>query len=88
MTASKKYIAPSKIQDHVNMLAYAYDYVMTAEFKYLDDTSKSLIERHIEEREKLAQPPPEQAPAAPGGMLGGVLGALAGGGGTSGTGGA
>jgi len=85
MTASKKYIAPSKIQDHANMLAFAYDYVMTAEYKYLDKTSKSLIERHIEEREQLSQQAQQaeqpQQPAAPGGMLGGVLGALSGGGG-------
>lgn len=76
MSASKKYIKPDPIQDHTNMLAYAYDYVMTSEYKYLDDESKQLITQHIQEREQLAQPPQPAAPPEPSGMLGGVLGAL------------
>lgn len=88
MAANGKYIPPDDIQDHQNMLAYAYDYVMTAEFKYTEPSVKQMIIRHIQEREQMAQPPqpaPEQ-PAAPQGALAGVLGALGGGGG-GGTGG-
>ena len=29
-------IEPKELEDHENMLAYAYRYVMTSEFKYLD----------------------------------------------------
>jgi hypothetical protein len=86
MAASGKYIAPEEMQDHANMLSYAYDYVMTAEFKYMDKRIKALIVQHIKEREKMAQPPQqEEGPAAPGGALGGILGALGGGGPTGGS---
>lgn len=86
MSASKKYIKPEPLQDHQNMLAYAYDYVMTSEFKYLDEQSKQLITQHIEEREQIAQPaqPAAPEPAQPQGALGGILGALGGGGGSGG----
>lgn len=54
MIATDRYIPPRKLQDHANMLAYAMHYVMTTEFKYLDDDKKLLIEQHIEERAQLA----------------------------------
>lgn len=54
------------------MLAYAYDFIMSSEFRYLDEAHKELIERHIKEREQLAaQGPAAQAGApAAGGMPG------------------
>jgi hypothetical protein len=81
MAATKKYVPPEELQDHANMLAYAYDFVMTAEYKYMPRETKALIARHIKEREQLAQPPAQEAPAVPGGALGNILGALGGGGG-------
>ena len=85
-------IEPKELEDHENMLAYAYRYVMTSEFKYLDQQSKELIEGHIKAREAIAAPPAAPAGAggagglAPptGGMTGGIpdvtqLGALMGG---------
>lgn len=74
MRISGQYIKPEKLEDHVNMLAYAYTYRMTAEFKYLKDVTKKLIEQHIEEREDMAAQgiagaaAPGGAPP-PGGML-------------------
>ena len=72
MKATKRYIAPTEEQDHVNMLAYASTYVMTAEFKYLNKEDKDLIRKHIKERKDMAQPATDAAAAptpevAPGG---------------------
>lgn len=66
MIATGKYLPPEDLQDHKNMLAYAYRYLMTAEFKYLEDNSKMLIKQHVLEREQLAA----GGPAAPGGLEG------------------
>lgn len=60
------YIAPAELQEHPAMLEYAYDYVMTAEYKYLPDDAKLLIDRHIKDREALAAKKAPAAPAAPG----------------------
>lgn len=54
MTALNVYIEPKELQDHKNMLAYAYEYVMTSEFKYLKQEAQQLIEQHIKAREALA----------------------------------
>lgn len=54
MIAQGIYIPPEELQDHGNMLTYAYYYLMTTEFKYLTDPEKSLIRRHVREREQLA----------------------------------
>ena len=64
------YIPPRKFQDHVNMLAYALDYVMGAEYQTLDESDKRLIEQHIEERMQMAaeEAAPEQPPQGPGMM--------------------
>lgn len=77
MVASNMYISPQELQDHVNMLIFAYRYVMTTEYKYLSDEDKALIDRHIKEREAMeAQKqasaqgaPAPAAPAAPAGMM-------------------
>lgn len=63
------YIPPRELQDQHNMLAYAYDYLMTAEYKYTAEEHKALIERHIKEREQLAAQAP-QAGGAPAGAPG------------------
>jgi hypothetical protein len=54
MNASGVYIKPEELQDHKNMLSFAYMYIMTTEFKYLTDEEKNLIRQHIKERETLA----------------------------------
>lgn len=68
MMASKIYIKPADLQDHKNMLAYAYRYVMSSEYKYLEDADKELIVRHIKEREQLmaAGAAPPAPPGVPG----------------------
>lgn len=53
MVAKGLYIPPEELQDHQNMLDFAYHYVMTTEYKYLDQDSKALINRHIKEREAM-----------------------------------
>ena len=76
MIASDIYIAPAEAEDDTGMLAWAADYRMSAEFKYLKPEHQTLILRHIKERSlRLAQaaggmPAPGAAPgAAPGGQL-------------------
>jgi hypothetical protein len=54
MAARNIYIAPEEFQDHENMLAWALDYVMTAEFKYLNQETKELIKQHMRDRKALA----------------------------------
>jgi len=77
MIANNIYIPPEELQDHGNMLAFSYYYLMTSEFKYLAEEHKELIKRHIKEREQLAAqgvgaaqaeggaPPPAAPPGAP-----------------------
>ena len=54
MITSGLYLPPEDLQDHKNMLTFAYYYLMTTEFKYLEDNDKALIRRHVKEREALA----------------------------------
>jgi hypothetical protein len=54
MLESNKYIAPRELEEHKGMLNYAYRFIMTAEFKYLPEDQKLLIEQHIKEREQVA----------------------------------
>lgn len=77
MVATGQYIPPRELQQHQKMLTFAYNYVMTTEYKYLSPENQALIDRHIKEREMLAaqgaQPsgmPGQPGPAAgPGGPL-------------------
>ncbi len=73
MIATGKYLKPEELQDHKNMLGYAYMYLMTSEFKYLDETSKLLIKQHVKDREQLAaqgaMPPPAGGMPGPEGQL-------------------
>lgn len=74
MITKKVYIPPEDLQDHKNMLAYAYRYIMSGEFKYLDKESKELIKRHIKEREQMMAAAAAQPPSPLGGMMGGLAG--------------
>jgi hypothetical protein len=57
------YIAPEKAEDSVNMLVFCGYFRMSAEYEKLNDNQQALINKHIEDRQKLAAPP--AAPAAP-----------------------
>lgn len=61
------YIPPEELQDHANMLTFAYRYVMTTEYKYLPEAAKQLIRQHILDREQIAAASQAQA-QAPGGL--------------------
>lgn len=50
MLAGQGYIPPQELEDHENMIAWALDYVMTAEFKYLEEDQKVLVKQHIRDR--------------------------------------
>jgi uncharacterized protein YacL (UPF0231 family) len=54
MVATQSYMPPEEYEDHDNMLAWALDYRMSAEFKYLDEPSKALCLQHIRDRIALA----------------------------------
>lgn len=77
MIETGEYLEPEELMDHQGMLEFAYEYRMSAEFKYLDDNSKENIEKHIKAREQLAaqaatqgQAPGAAAGAAPAGPEG------------------
>ena len=74
MIATGKYIEPELFQDHQNMIAYALQYFMTVEFKYLEDNLKQLCHQHIVDRSRMpgkeqemmagpAQPPAGESPS-------------------------
>lgn len=68
-------IQPREIADHAGMLAFAYEYVMTAEFRDLDKAQQKLIDEHIKQREQIAATaaaPGQQAPDASGKQIPGV----------------
>ena len=48
------YIPPRDMEDHVNRLKFAYYFMETTEFKYLEEDDKALVERHVKEREEMA----------------------------------
>jgi len=67
MIAKDIYIPPRELQDHTNMLSYAYNFLMTSEFKYLRAEHQALVERHIKEREQIKMASAAAAqPVAPG----------------------
>lgn len=74
MIATQRLIEPETMMDHENMIAWALEYFMSAEFKYLDEVSKELCKEHVRRRIAMAateksgglsaQPqPPGPAPA-------------------------
>jgi hypothetical protein len=60
-----EYIAPRELEEHQGMLEYAYDFLMTSEFKYLPEETKLLLEQHIRERETMAAAGAQPPAAAP-----------------------
>lgn len=76
MIATDRYIGPEESEDDINMLSWAADYRMSAEFKYLRKEHQSLILRHIQDRgQRVAQA--SGGGAAPGGApQGGAPGEL------------
>lgn len=67
MITRNTYIPPTEMQDHKNMLAWAYYWLMTAEYRDLSDEHKALIRQHIVDREELIKKltPPAGPPGAP-----------------------
>ena len=68
MILTNNYIPPVEMQDHKNMLTYAYYYVMTAEYRDLPPSHSALIRQHIVDREailKALAAPPIPASGAP-----------------------
>jgi hypothetical protein len=64
------YIQPADLQDHAGRLEYAYDYLESSEFKYLEEELQELIKQHVREREELAAakavpPTPGDVPGQP-----------------------
>lgn len=88
MIATGKLIQPETQMDHENMIAWALDWFMTAEFKYLSDMDKDLCKEHNRLRIELAakekQPgglsgqPQAPGPAGSPGQLPAAPGAVAG----------
>lgn len=69
IVATGQYIQPEEQMDHENMIAYALDWFMTSEFKYLDPRVKMLCKQHNKERIALAASErTAPAPSAPGPM--------------------
>ena len=71
------YIPPKESEDDINMLGWAADYRMSAEFKYLTPEHQALILRHIRERsQRVAQAAGGQPGAQGGAPAGGAPGEL------------
>ena len=70
--ATGQAIQPKKMQDHVNMLKYAYGYLMGAAYRDLAPEVQALIEQHVQAREQLAAQTPgaQGAGAGAGGVAG------------------
>jgi hypothetical protein len=64
MIASNAYIPPKPFRDHENMIAWALDYFMTAEYEMLAPGVQALCEQHIKDRAALAAQ--ERGGSAPG----------------------
>jgi len=74
MLATGKSIPARDMQDHENMLKYAYGYLMGASFRDLSPEVKQLIEKHIKEREQMLSS--KGAGAGGAGAGGGMPGAM------------
>jgi len=79
MTATNMYIAPGESEDDAGMLAWAADYRMSAEFKYLNPDHQQLILRHIKERAQNVGQAAGGMPGMPGGAPAGPAGGPPGG---------
>ena len=65
MIATGKFIAPEMFMDHANMIAYALQYFMTVEFKYLDEQLKMLCREHVVQRAALPAQEQQMMSGAP-----------------------
>lgn len=54
MISTSKFLEPEDLMDHEHMIAWALDYFMTSEFKYLDQLSRDMCKEHIRKRVQLA----------------------------------
>lgn len=86
--ATESIIEPEEFMDHENMIAWALDWFMTAEFRDLSDLNKELCRQHIRLRKSLmaqelsggvgiaesGMMPPGPAPQGPAGVPGAVPG--------------
>lgn len=59
---TQEVVHPRELQDHKRMLDYCYEFVMTAEFKYLPEETKALIDNYIKEVEQMAAQGAQPAP--------------------------
>jgi hypothetical protein len=50
MNASGSYIPPQLFEDHENMIVFCKEYIMTQEFKQLEEKIKDFIRQHLVER--------------------------------------
>ncbi len=69
IAATREPVPVRDLQDHAGMLDFAYSFLMSAEFKYLDEEIKTMIEEHVKEREQKSKESainPEQAAQTPG----------------------
>jgi len=48
------YVPPREKQEHQGMLSYCYKFIMSSEYRDLDERVKILIDKHIEDREEIA----------------------------------
>ena len=48
------YVKPEEMQDHASMLSYCYEFLMSAQFRDLNERVRVLIKQHVREREQLA----------------------------------
>jgi hypothetical protein len=53
-SATGRLIPPEPMMDHENMIAWALDYFMSAEFKYMEPAARDLCREHIKARIALA----------------------------------
>lgn len=80
MISTGRYVPPEPYEDHENMMAWALQYFMTVEFKYLEPEYKMYCRQHYQERAQLAAQEKSgavpgaqtQPPAAPGPMPSGA----------------
>lgn len=73
MIANNVYMPPEELEDHENMLAYAFRYRMTTEFKYLEEDQKTLIIQHMKDRAAMAAQEAAGQAGAPGQNAPGML---------------
>lgn len=74
MISKHEEVEPRELEDHQGMLDFAYYFVMTAEYKYLDDELKQLIDTHIKKREQFAAHAATKGQGAPGAQTTGAAG--------------